>query len=73
MISKTSRSYCKFFAVVQVIDYIVPYGSTFPTSRFTFKHTLARHSSDNMNVLFLIPRNGRPKERGKKKIILQVV
>ena len=42
------------------------FGSFFPTSRFTFKYTFARHSSHHKNVLFLIPRNGRPKERGKR-------
>ena len=37
----------------------------FPTSRFTFIYTLARHSSRHKNVLFLIPRHDRPKEEGK--------
>ena len=35
MISKTSRHYSKFFLVVQVIRYILPYGFSFPISRFT--------------------------------------
>ena len=57
----------------EVIGYILPYGSSFPTSRSTFKYTLARHSSHHMNVLFHIQQYDRPKEGGKQKISLQVI
>ena len=73
MISKTSRPYCKFLPVFQVIAYTVPYGSSFPNSRFTFKCALARYWSHYMNVLFLILRYDRPKEEDKQKISSQVV
>ena len=49
------RLYCQLY-YRQVIDYIVTYGSSFTTSRLTFKYTLARHSSHHMSFLFLIPR-----------------
>ena len=34
--------------------YVLPYGSSFLTFRFTFKYILARHSSHH-NVIFFIP------------------
>ena len=67
------KSKMKFFTFVQVIDYILPYDSSFPISRFTFKDILARHSSHHKNVVFLIPRHDRPEQGGKQKISLQVV
>ena len=70
MISNTSRQDCKCFAIVQVIGYIPPSGSSFQTSIFTFKYTLVRHSFYHKNVLFLIP---QPKEGRKQKISLHVV
>ena len=52
---------------------MVPFGGLlFPYSTFTFKYTFAR-SFSHMNVLYLIPQHGRPKEGGKQKISLQVV
>ena len=56
----------------EVTGYILQYGSSFSISRFTFKYTLARHSSHYMNVFFDIPQHERPKEEEKQKISLQV-
>ena len=58
--------------LIEIKGCILPYGSFFPTSKFTFKYTLARNFSHQMNVLYLIPRHDRPKEGGKQKISLQV-
>ena len=57
----------------EINGYILPYGSFFLKSTFTFKHTLARNFSYHMNVLYLVPQHDRPKEGGKQKISLQVV
>ena len=58
----------------EVVDYIVPYGSSFPISTFAFKYTLVCDSCHRMNVLFLISRNDRTKlTKGKNRISLQVV
>ena len=38
---------------------------------FIFKYTVARNFSHHMNVLFLIPRHGRPKEGVKQTISLK--
>ena len=57
----------------EVIGYILPYDSSFLTSTFTFKYTLARHACHQMNVLFLIPWHDRPKlTKGEKKTIPRV-
>ena len=67
MVSKASRRYCKFFAIVCVISYIPHFQIS-----FHIQYTFARHSSHRKNVLFLIPRHDRPKE-GAKQIRLQFV
>ena len=71
-LSKWSRRLCTVTAnssQLFEINHMAPFSLLSLT--FTFKYIVARNFSHHMNVLFLIPRHGRPKEGVKQTISLK--
>ena len=69
---KIFRNLANTSQLFAINGYILPYGSFFPTSTFTFKYTLARQFPHHMNVLFFIPRHDRPKEGRNKRLVYKL-